>query len=518
MTQKAHFVAADLGASSGRVMLGQWDGRAFSVEELHRFANGGVRAGDGLYWDFPGIWSGIREGLAKCHACCPQPPQGVAVDAWGVDFGLLDGAGQLIENPRHYRDPRTNGIPQRVFEVVPEQEWFAETGVRTMPINTLFQLYSMVRAQDPALASAETLLMIPDLCTYFLCGEKSVEWTEAATTQMYSPRRKDWARGLLSALNVPVKILPSVTRPGTVLSPVRADVMKDCGFTQPFPVIAVGSHDTASAVAAIPNMSEDSVFLSSGTWSLMGVEAAEPNISEEAQRLGFTNEGGANGAVLLVKNITGLWILQECLRQWTDEGRSYTWSELALAAESAKAFQCFIDPDAEEFQTQCDMPRAIGQYCRESGQAAPENVGEITRCAFESLSLKYRSVLESLRKLTGRSLPTIRVVGGGGLNSVLCQMTADACGCEVVSGPAEASALGNVMLQAVATGYLSDVRAGRAAIAESVQCSVFDPHRCDQWDEAYARFRRLEANGVNHAAIHQNPRQMRTGEPKPEKQ
>jgi rhamnulokinase len=500
MTQTANFVAVDLGASSGRIMLGQWNGKAFSVQELHRFTNGGVRAGDGFYWDILGIWSQIKAGLTKYHSLCPQPPQGIAVDAWGVDFGLLDDAGRLIGNPRHYRDPRTAGIPQLAFETVPEREWFSETGVHTMPINTLFQLYSMVLAHDPALVWAETLLTIPDLCAYFLCGEKTVEWTEAATTQMYSPQRKDWARELLSALDVPASILPAVTRAGSVLSPLRADVVEECGLTQSFPAIAVGSHDTASAVAAIPNMNEESVFLSSGTWSLMGVEAAEPDTSEEALRLGFTNEGGADGAVLLLKNITGLWIVQECLRHWASEGRNITWDELASAARAAKAFQCFIDPDAAGFQAQCDMPRAIRAYCAASEQAAPETVGEIARCAFESLSLKYRSVLESLRKLTGRGLGTIRVVGGGGLNAVLCQMTADACGCQVVSGPSEASALGNVMLQAVATGHLDNVRSGRAAIAGSVQCSVFDPHRSDRWDEAYARFRLLEANGVDRVA------------------
>jgi rhamnulokinase len=500
MRQTANFVAADLGASSGRIMLGQWDGRAFTVQELHRFANGGVRAGDDLYWDILGIWSQIRVGLTKYHAFCPFPPQGIAVDAWGVDFGLLDRAGRLLGNPLHYRDARTGGMPRYVFDVVPEREWFAETGVHTMAINTLFQLYSMVRAQDPALAMAETLLMIPDLCTYFLCGERAVEYTEAATTQMYSPQRKDWARALLKALCVPVDILPPVTQPGTVLSPVRADVIADCGLMQSFPVIAVASHDTASAVLAIPNMSEDSVFLSSGTWSLMGVEVDELNNSEEARWLGFTNEGGADGAVLLLKNLTGLWILQECQRQWESEGHHYTWTKLVLAAKAAEACRSIIDADAPCFQVHCNMPSAIRAYCVASGQAAPETVGEIVRCGFESLSLKYRSVLESLRGLTGRALRTIRVVGGGGLNTALCQMTADACGCQVVSGPAEAATLGNVMLQAVATGHLSDVHSGRSAIAESVRCSVFDPHRSDRWDEAYARFRLLEATSINRAA------------------
>lgn len=472
-------------------MLGRWDGRVFSLEELHRFANGGVRAAGGLYWDILHIWTEIRTGLQRYRAASAAPPQGIAVDAWGVDFGLLDRAGRLIGNPWHYRDPRTSGVPRQVFQTVPEQEWFAETGVQTMSINTLFQLYCMAGTEDPALAAAETLLMIPDLCTYFLCGEKTVEWSEASTTQMYSPRRKDWARDLLGRLNLPSSILPPVAHPGTVLAPLRPDVLEDCGFAQSFPAIAVASHDTASAVAAIPNMSPDSVFLSSGTWSLMGVESDRPNLSDDALRLGFTNEGGAGGASLLLKNITGLWIAQECLRQWAGEGCQYSWRELVAAAQAATPLQSFIDPDARPFQSPCDMPRAMRQYCAASGQPVPESVGAIARCAFESLSLRYRQVVESLRFLTGRSLGTIRVVGGGGQNAALCQMTADACACSVVTGPAEAAALGNVMLQAVATGHLSDLHAGRAAIAASVQCAFFEPHRSEQWDDAYARFRAL---------------------------
>jgi rhamnulokinase len=491
MTQTANFVAADLGASSGRIMLGGWDGRAFSVHELHRFANGAVHEDDGIYWDFEDIWSQIRLGLKKYRSSYQQPLQGIGVDAWGVDFGLLDRAGRLIANPRHYRDPRTAAIPPCVYKVIPEQTWFAETGVQTMPINTLFQLYSMVRDQDPALASAETLLMIPDLCTYLLCGEKTVEWSEATTTQMYSLQQKDWARTLLRTVDIPIHILPPVTRPGTVLSPVRCEVIEECGLLHSFPAIAVGSHDTASAVAAIPNMNENSVFLASGTWSLMGVETQEANTSDDALRLGFTNEGGVDGSVLLTKNITGLWIVQECQRQWIRDGHTYTWSELMSAAGYATAFLYLIDPDAPGFANECDMPRAIHDYCFATAQQAPPTVGAIVRGAFESLSLKYRSVLESLESLTRRRLSTIRVVGGGGLNTLLCQMTADACGCPVVSGPVEASTLGNVMLQAVATGHLSNVRSGRTAIAQSVQCTTFSPHRSDRWDEAYAHFRAL---------------------------
>jgi rhamnulokinase len=361
-----------------------------------------------------------------------------------------------------------------------------------MPINTLFQLYSMVRGHDPALDSAQTLLMIPDICTYLLCGEASVEWSEASTTQMYSSRRGDWARGLLGALNLPVDLLPPVTGPGTVLSPLRAEVLGECGFARPFPAIAVASHDTASAVAAIPNMDAESVFLSSGTWSLMGVECAGPDTSDAALRLGFTNEGGAGGSTLLLKNTTGLWIVQECVRRWSTEVYTYSWEDLVAAAREATAFKSLIDPDAGEFQAPCDMPRAIRDFCKATGQPVPKTKGELARCAFESLALNYRSVLESLRTLTGRDLRTIRVVGGGGLNTMLCQMTADACGCEVVSGPAEAATLGNVMLQAIATGHLAGVHEGRAAMAASIKCSRLSPHRNDRWDEAYARLRALK--------------------------
>jgi rhamnulokinase len=338
--------------------------------------------------------------------------------------------------------------------------------------------------------------MIPDLCTFFLCGEKAVERTEATTTQMYSPRQKDWVRAQLNRVKAPVAILPPVIDPGTVLSPLRTNVIDEFGFSQPFPAIAVGSHDTASAIAAIPNMNENSVFLSSGTWSLMGVETTEPNTSEEAMRRGFTNEGGANGTFLLLKNITGLWIVQECIRHWTMDGQIPTWGDLLLAAQAATPLRSLIDPDAQEFQAQCDMPDAIRRYCVAAGQSAPQTVGQIMRCGFESLSLRYRSTLESLRNLTGRDLSTIRVVGGGGLNPVLCQMTADACNCEVVCGPTEASALGNVMLQAIATGHISDVRLGREAIAQSVERTLFHPHRGDCWDEAYGRFCALEAKGI----------------------
>jgi rhamnulokinase len=494
MENTAKFIAVDLGASSGRVMAARWDGRRFALEELHRFSNGGVHIADRLHWDVLRIWSEMQIGFTKFCTHFRDVPDAIGVDAWGIDFGLLDKAGRLIGNPVHYRDDRTQGIPEFLFSIVSEEEIFAETGVCTWHINTLFQLYSMVLAKDPQLECGATLLTIPDLFLYFLSGSKGAEYTEATTTQMHSARQHGWAKGLLQKAGIPIHILPELVQPGTILRPVRANVLKNCGFGRDFPVVAVASHDTASAVAAIPNMDANSAFISSGTWSLIGVEAAEPNTSKEALRLHFTNEGGANGSVLLLKNLSGLWIIQECLQYWEKQGQQYQWNDVVQAAALAEPFRSLFEPNDERFNVQTNMPAAIQEYCRTTCQPAPETVGAFARALFESLALKYRSVLESLELLTGKTLSTVRVVGGGSLNPLLCQMMADASDRTVVTGPAEASAFGNVMLQAIATRHLPDIEAGRACIAESIQCSVFQAHPSDIWNDAYARFKCLEVN------------------------
>ncbi len=491
MKYTANFVAADIGASSGRIMVGQWDGRTFALDELHRFPNGGVRASGSLHWDVLRIWAEIQDGLTKYRTRFENGPAAIGVDAWGVDFALLDKHGRLLGNPYHYRDSKTNGMPDLVFKHMDERAWFSRTGVQTMQINTLFQLYSMVHTADPQLKIAETLLTIPDLFHYFLCGTRVVEYSVATTTQMYSSS-DGWARDLLENLEIPVRILPDIVFPGTLLGAVRSEVLRDTGLWNAFPVVATASHDTANAVAAIPEMDEDSAFISSGTWSLMGVELRKPMISDQAFALKFTNEGGADGSILLVKNLTGLWILQECLRQWASEGHRYTWTDIMTVASSAHAFQCVLDVDGEDFRMPENMSKAIAAYCERTTQPIPQDVGAIARCCLESLSLKYRSVLESLQRLTGRRLETIRIVGGGCLNALLCQMTADACNRVVVSGPVEASAFGNVMLQAIATGHLPDVSAGRAALAESIQCTTYYPRRSDAWDDASMRLGHMQ--------------------------
>jgi rhamnulokinase len=489
----SYFVAVDLGAASGRLMVGQWDGRRFTLSELHRFPNSGVSLHGSIYWDALRIWSEIQNGLSKVRSRFADPPTGIAVDAWGVDFALLDRRGRLLDNPSHYRDPRTIGIPQRLFQRVSEADLYAATGVQSFPYNTLFQLYSMVLAGDPKLDSAETLLMIPDLFNFFLCGVKAVEFTEASTSEMIHPAALDWHRELLSTLSIPDRILPPVVAPATVLSEVRRDLLDLCGFSRTFPAIAVASHDTASAVASIPNLDQHSAFISSGTWSIMGVELDAPIATPRACQLHFTNEGGCGNSTLLLRNLTGLWLLQECLRQWEIAGHAYTWDDLIAAAAQTQPFRSILYPGASEFLAPADMLQAIRAYCQSTAQPVPQSVGDVARCCFESLSLSYWSTHVALQSLTGRDIRTLRVVGGGCLNAFLCQMTSDACGCTVVSGPVEASALGNVMLQAVATGALPDVAAGRAAIGESLQCVTYAPHPAVNWSDARALYTRLEA-------------------------
>ena len=488
MNSTADFVAIDLGASSGRLVVGCWNGRQFQLEELHRFANGSVNVDGHLKWDVTRIYSEIKRGLAKYASRHSEAPAGISVDAWGVDFALLDGDGALLDDPCHYRDSRTDGVPQRVFSLVPESEIFRQTGTQTMQINTLFQLFSMVEANDAHLAGAETLLMIPDLFHFWLCGEKSVEYTEASTTQMLLCRERKWARDLLDRIGIPGKILGAITSPGTILGKANAQQLEECGWKAAVPVIATGTHDTASAVAAVPRIDRNSVFLCSGTWSLMGVESKEPVTSAEAQSLHFTNEGGVTGDILLLRNIPGLWLLQECVRHWRSQGRQYSWDQVMQLAAGGVSFRSFVDVDASNFLAPDDMPAAIREHCRRTGQPEPSDDGAMARCCLESLALKYRSVLESLEMVTGRELKTIRVVGGGSQNKLLNQITADLCRRIVVAGPVEASALGNVMMQAVATGHLRSVAEGRESIALSADLVTYEPRASAGLDDAYQRF------------------------------
>jgi rhamnulokinase len=491
MRSTASFLGVDLGASSGRVIASHWDGTRFQLQEVHRFANGGVCVGDRMHWDVLQLWGQVLQGLSRFGAMYGKCPNAVGIDAWGIDFGLLDSQGHLIGNPVHYRDRRTEGMTDRLSSIIDETALFAETGVQSWHINTLFQLYSMVLADDPHLRIAARLLTIPDLFSYFLTGVANIEFTQATTTQMFAPLRGDWVREVIRRAGIPERILPEIVRPCTPLGNIRPAILAECSFHQDVPVIAVTSHDTAAAVAAVPDMDDHSAFISSGTWSLMGTEIPEPNCSEEARRRGFTNEGSGNGKFLLLRNLAGLWIMQECLRCWEKTGKIYSWRDVIESASAAAPFRTLLDPDDAVFETSVNMPQTIQDYCRRTGQPVPESAGEHARALFEGLALSYRAVLVSLESLTGKPLHTIRIVGGGSQNTLLSQMVADACQRRVVSGPAEATALGNVMAQAIATGHLADFEEGRRAIADSYEFRQYEPRLTAGWEEAPTHFEAL---------------------------
>lgn len=489
MAVTATFLAADLGASNGRVLAADWDGERFHLEVAHRFPNEPVQALDRLHWDILRLWREIKTGMARFAAERGETPDGVGIDTWGVDFALLDRSGHLLGNPVHYRDHRTDEIMDVVFELVPREEIFAVTGLQYLQFNTLFQLYAMRHQGDPQLDHAAHLLMMPDLLHYWMTGRQVAEYTIASTTQMLDARAKTWAPELLHKLNLPVDMLPPIVEPGTVLGPLLPAVRAEIGFGEGVSVIAAGSHDTASAVAAIPGLDKNSVYISSGTWSLMGVETPAPILDEAVLANNFTNEGGVGGTIRLLTNISGLWMLQEARKEWMRAGRDYSWEGLSALGEQAEPFRSLVDPDDPAFLNPESMIGAIQDYCRRSEQPIPESPGQVVRCCLESLALRYRSVFQVLETLTGHKLDVIRVVGGGSQNALLNQFTADACQRPVVTGPIEATALGNVMVQAMASGHLASVAEGRAAIAASIRQETFHPGPAGAWEEAYGRWK-----------------------------
>jgi rhamnulokinase len=466
----SHYLGFDLGAESGRAMLGTLDSGRLAVEELHRFANTPVRVFDALYWDTLRLWHEIQRGLAIAGRERRLRLDGIGIDTWGVDFALLGADGALADNPRHYRDARTNGVMEKVFNVVPRAEVFAETGIQFMQLNSLYQFYALKLAGSPALEAARTLLFMPDLLNYWLTGVARAELTIASTSQFYDPRKKTWACDLLERLGLPTDILPEIVAPGTRLGPLLDSVARAAGLGA-VPVYATGCHDTASAVAAVPAEGTNWCYISSGTWSLMGAELDEPVINERVLAGNLTNEIGAAGKVRFLKNIAGLWLLQECRRAWALEGAEYTYDELVRLAGEARSRGTLIDVDA--FLEPGDMARKIVAHCQARGQTPPETPGEFTRTILESLAERYRQVLEILESLAERRFEVIHIVGGGSRNALLNQLVADATGRTVIAGPSEATAIGNVLIQAIGAGELAGLEEARGVVRRSFGVQTF---------------------------------------------
>jgi rhamnulokinase len=493
--QTTDYLALDLGAESGRGLLGRFDGDRLALEEVHRFPNGPVRMLDSLVWDVPRLFEEMKTALRKASTGHPGL-DGVGVDTWGVDFGLVGRNDTLLGNPVHYRDPRTNGMMDLAFGLVPRERIYEITGLQFLPINTLYQLLALKNSQSPLLDVAETLLMIPDLLGWLLTGRRAGERTDASTTQLLDPRDGTWSDELCRGFGLPRSILPELIDPGTELGPLRKSVADELGISQPITVLVPGTHDTASAVAAVPTRGTgtnppDWCYISSGTWSLLGVEVPRPVINEATLRYNFTNEGGVVGTTRLLKNIMGLWLVQECRRTWARSGKEYSYDELIAKARAARPFATLVEPDDAGFLAPGDMPARLAAYATKTGQTVPQDEGAFVRCALESLALKYRWTIRRLEAILGTTIRTVHVVGGGSRNALLCQFTADACGIPVHAGPVEATAAGNVLLQALARGKIATLADARSIVGASFPVDIYEPQDVAAWEEAYGRFETL---------------------------
>jgi rhamnulokinase len=484
---EARFLALDLGAESGRAVVGHFDGASLQLEEVHRFPNGPVLVNGHLYWDALRLLTEIKVGIRSAAQQYGAGLVSLGLDTWGVDYGLLDAQDNLLGNPYHYRDSRTEGMLDRVFQVVPRKEVFEQTGIQFMQLNTLYQLYAMRVQGSPLLDMAQSFLTMPDLFNFWLTGRKANEFSIATTTQFYDPRARTWANDLLRRLELPTSMLGEIVAPGTVIGELLPGVAEEL-VIDPLPVIAPACHDTGSAVAAVPAQERDYAYISSGTWSLMGVEVDEPVITPQSLAYNFTNEGGVCDTFRLLKNIMGLWLVQECRREWARGGETYGYAELTEMAAQAAAFGPIIDVDAHRFLAPGDMPGKIRAYCQETGQAVPESKGEVLRCALESLALRYRWVLERLEEMMGRTIKVVHIIGGGMQNELLCQFGADAMQRPVVAGPIEATAMGNILMQALALGHIGSLEEGRAVVRRSFEVRTYEPADAEPWEEAYDRY------------------------------
>jgi rhamnulokinase len=484
-------LAIDLGASSGRLLAGCIHESGIHLEEIHRFENGPHEIGHRLVWNLVGLWEHIRFGLQKAAAKYGSRIRSIGADTWGVDFVLLDKNQDLVGPAFCYRDVRTRGVMDKAFQRMSRSEMFAHTGLQFMELNTAFQMYAMRLEGSPLLDIADRFLMIPDFIHWQLSGVQCNEYTDASTTQLLDPSSKEWSLPVIEALGLPAHVFLPPTQPGTVLGPITGRIAQHTQLPAQVEVVLPASHDTGSAVLAVPASSfaqkqPDWCYISCGTWSLMGVELAQPNLSRLCQEFNFTNEGGVSGSVRLLKNISGLWIVQQCREQWRRQGRELGWSELSRMAMQAPAMTAIIDPDDASFAAPDNMPEAIRRYCQRTQQPVPENEGQIVRCALESLALRYRMVLEMLQTLTGSQIQTVHLVGGGVQNTQLCQFAADACERSVIAGPIEATALGNILVQAIGCGLLSDIAQARELVRNSPDIQRYEPNQSAESKERWA--------------------------------
>lgn len=488
MATENRFLAFDFGAESGRALLGRLADGKLTLDEIHRFPNGPVRTLGSLHWDVLRLFSDVKHGLKQALVETDGKIDGIGIDTWGVDFALIGSDGEILGNPFHYRDERTNGMLDLAWSVVGKERIYDRTGIQFLPFNTLYQLLAMAKAGSPALKSASTLLLMADLFNYWLTGKQACEFSNATTTQFYNPKEGKWAEDLLSELNIPTNILPRIVQPGTVIGPLADSLVEELGVGSGVPVIAPATHDTGSAVAAVPAEGTNHAYISSGTWSLMGVEIKQPLINEQSLAMSFTNEGGVAGTFRFLRNIMGLWLVQECRRTWLAAGEDVSYADLAAMAEECEGFVSIVDPDASVFLTPGDMPKRIQDFCRQTNQPVPETKGQIVRCALDSLALRYRSTVESLDKLFGKRHDPIHIVGGGTQNKLLCQLAADAMGRNVVAGPIEATAIGNVLVQAMGAGVVGSLEEARQIVRNSSNLVQYQPRQSASIDAAYRLF------------------------------
>ncbi|MDA7882110.1 rhamnulokinase [Akkermansiaceae bacterium] len=487
------YLAIDLGAGSGRIIAGVVSEGKFSLDEINRFENIPEERDGGLFWNFENLWAGILEGLKlSVEKYGAEAIRSIGVDTWGVDYGLIDAAGDLLAVPRHYRDARNKQAMDEVCEVVSREEIFEKTGLQFMQINTLFQMAAAKKHEPELLHKAAQFLLIPDLINLRLTGKAFCERTNASTTQFYNPVKKRWSIKLFEKIGVPLEKTPQLIEAGESLGPVKDAIAAETGLLPHTEVVTVGSHDTASAVAAVPaNGDKKFAYLSSGSWSLLGVELDQPILSDLVRKYNFTNEVGVFDTIRLLKNINGLWLVQECRRVWSEQGNQWSFAELAGMARTATPLKALVDPDDQRFSTRADMPQMVVDFCRESGQSIPESPAEILRTLVDSLAMKCAYVLKRLEEVIGHCVEVLHIIGGGGRDDMLNQAIANSINRPVIVGPYEATAAGNVMMQKVACGKLKSLEEGRAMIRSSFETKQFDPQDGDQWSAAYERFETL---------------------------